>query len=53
MQLGRRKRQLEESAKERQGLWSEIEKSSQMLVTGIEKISGKVNDFGGSGSTFA
>lgn len=43
-------RQLEESAKERQGLRSEIEKSSHMMVTGIEKISGKVNGFGGSGS---
>ncbi|CAK8578739.1 unnamed protein product [Lathyrus sativus] len=43
-------KQLEESAMERQSLRSEIEKSSHMMVTGIEKISAKVNGFGGSGS---
>lgn len=40
-------KQLEESVKERQSLRSEIENSSHMLATGIEKISAKVNGFGG------
>ncbi|CAI8618885.1 unnamed protein product [Vicia faba] len=43
-------KQLEEAAMERQSMRSEIEKSSHMMVTGIEKISAKVNGFGGSGS---
>ncbi|KAK2384544.1 golgin subfamily A member [Trifolium repens] len=43
-------KQVEEAAKERQSLRSEIEKSSHMMVTGIEKISAKVNGFGGNGS---
>ncbi|XP_058731558.1 uncharacterized protein LOC131603274 [Vicia villosa] len=43
-------KQLEEAAVERQSLRSEIEKSSHMMVTGIEKVSAKVNGFGGSGS---
>ena len=38
-------RQLDEAVKERDGLKSEIGNSTHMLVTGIEKISGKVSAF--------
>lgn len=38
-------RQLDEAVKERDGLRSEIANSTHMLVTGIEKISGKVSAF--------
>lgn len=37
-------RQLDEAVKERDGLRSEIGNSNHMLVTGIEKISGKVSN---------
>lgn len=40
-------KQLEETAKERDALRSEIGNSSHMLVTGVEKISAKVNGFSG------
>ncbi|KAE8688341.1 hypothetical protein F3Y22_tig00110988pilonHSYRG00426 [Hibiscus syriacus] len=38
-------KQLEEASKGKDGLRSEIETSAHMLVSGIEKISGKVNNF--------
>ncbi|GMN49063.1 hypothetical protein TIFTF001_018237 [Ficus carica] len=38
-------RQMDEAVKERDGLKSEIGNSTHMLVTGIEKISGKVSAF--------
>ena len=38
-------KQLDEMVKERDGLRSEIGNSTHMLVTGIEKISGKVSSF--------
>ncbi|GLT32293.1 hypothetical protein SLA2020_069690 [Shorea laevis] len=38
-------KQLEEVTKARDGLRSEIENSAHMLVSGIEKISGKVSNF--------
>ncbi|KAG2708060.1 hypothetical protein I3760_05G173800 [Carya illinoinensis] len=37
-------KQFDEAVKERDGLRSEIETSSHMLITGIEKISGKVSN---------
>ncbi|PON74646.1 paramyosin [Trema orientale] len=44
-QVGEISRQLDEAVKERDGLRSEIGNSTHMLVTGIEKISGKVSSF--------